>query len=159
MKVLTNKQFISTSLKQTEFLAYHLAKLLGGGDVITLEGDLGTGKTAFTKGLAKALGIEEPVTSPTFTIIKEYEASIPLYHIDAYRLEFSDEDIGLDEYINENGITVIEWAQFIEQYLPEELLNIKIDYIDETSRSFTFTAKGKYYEDIITRLFKEVNMT
>ena len=88
--------------------------------MITLDGDLGAGKTTFTKGIAEGLGVKRTVNSPTFTIIKEYEGeSFPFYHMDVYRLENSDEDIGFDEYFNSDGVTVVEWATFIEEFLPQ----------------------------------------
>jgi len=137
---------------ETNTLAKRLALLLKAGDVITLEGDLGAGKTTFTKGLAQGLGIKRTVSSPTFTIVKEYSGELPLYHMDVYRLENSDEDIGFDEYFHGNGITVIEWAQFIEDYLPKNLLNINITYVDEHSRAFEFTSVGPHYADVINEL-------
>src|SRR5690625_84413 len=147
------KKYIAHSLEQTYSFASQLAKQLEQGSVITLEGELGTGKTAFTKGIAQGLDIKEPITSPTFTIIKEYQGTLPLYHMDAYRLEHSEEDIGFDEYIYGNGITVIEWAQYIEDFLPNELLNITIKYIDENSREFIFVAKGNYYKKVLRQIF------
>lgn len=142
---------------ETEKIAKQLANLLDGGSVITLEGDLGVGKTTFTKGIANGLGVEQTVSSPTFTIIKEYMgAEFPLYHIDAYRLEHSDEDIGFDEYFFSKSISVIEWAQFIEQYLPDEYLQITITYVDENSRSIQFKPYGKNYLVIIEKLFKQL---
>ncbi len=117
-----------------------------------MEGDLGAGKTTFTKGLAEGLGVKRSVSSPTFTIIKEYEGELPLYHMDVYRLEYSDEDIGFDEYFNGNGISVVEWATFIEDYLPDERLNINISYIDEQSRELKFQAVGTHFEWVLNEL-------
>jgi tRNA threonylcarbamoyladenosine biosynthesis protein TsaE len=140
----------SYSDNESKKLAARLVHLLKAGDVITLEGDLGAGKTTFTKGIAEGLGVKRKVTSPTFTIIKEYDGLLPLYHMDAYRLENSEEDIGFFEYFNGTGISVVEWAQFIEEFLPRERLNIKISYLDdESSRLISFQPKGKYYERII----------
>ena len=93
--------------------------------VICLNGDLGSGKTLFTKGFAHAMGIDE-ITSPTFTIIKEYVGELPLYHMDVYRLEDSKEDIGIEEYFDKGGVTIIEWADMIKDILPPERLDIKI---------------------------------
>src|SRR5690606_13219720 len=122
-EIMTKKiTFISEEEAHTEAIASSLADIVQAGDVITLTGELGVGKTHFTKGLAKGLGIIERVTSPTFTIVKEYEGRLPLYHLDVYRLEHSDEDIGFDEYFYGDGVAVIEWAQFIEAFLPEEYL-------------------------------------
>lgn len=137
---------------ETKRLAERMALLLRAGDVITLEGDLGAGKTTFTKGLAGGLGIKRTVSSPTFTIVKEYSGELPLYHMDVYRLENSDEDIGFDEYFHGDGVTVIEWAHFIEDYLPQDLINIVITYVDESTRSFEFSWTGNHYGDIIQEL-------
>ncbi|AXI08050.1 tRNA (adenosine(37)-N6)-threonylcarbamoyltransferase complex ATPase subunit type 1 TsaE [Oceanobacillus zhaokaii] len=149
-----NKHQIKTeTVEETTAMGEKLAALLQAGDVITLEGDLGAGKTTFTKGLAKGLGVERTVSSPTFTIIKEYMGrSLPFYHIDAYRLENSEEDIGLEEYIHGSGVTVIEWAQFIEEFLPIERLNIKINYIGEHQRELVFTSTSEHFELVINEL-------
>lgn len=141
----------SSEMHTMEFAA-KLAALLEPGNVITLEGDLGAGKTTFTKGLAKGLGVEKMVTSPTFVIIKEYEGIMPLYHMDVYRLEDMDEDIGFKEYFNGKGISVVEWAQFIEMYLPDERLNINIRFVDEEKREIELTAQGEHFENVIKQL-------
>ncbi len=117
--------------------------------IICLEGDLGSGKTVFTKGLAASLGIDEVITSPTFNIIKEYTTGeMPLYHMDVYRLDGDVSSIGLEEYYTKGGIVVIEWSDTIKEYLPEERLEIKIKVIDEDTRVLIFTPYGKAYEDI-----------
>ncbi|WP_164670264.1 tRNA (adenosine(37)-N6)-threonylcarbamoyltransferase complex ATPase subunit type 1 TsaE [Virgibacillus doumboii] len=144
MKVNSDEETIQT--------AERLALLVKPGDVITLEGDLGAGKTTFTKGIAHGLGVKRTVNSPTYTIVKEYEGELPLYHMDVYRLEDSDEDIGYDEYFNGDGITVVEWAHFIEDYLPVERLNIKISYVDEHSRLLEFFPIGAHFERITAEI-------
>ncbi len=119
--------------------------------VICLKGDLGTGKTVFTKGFAGALEVKEEVTSPTFTIIKEYTSGeLPLYHMDVYRLDGKVEDLGIEEYYNKKGITIIEWADMIEDYLPDKRLDIKIrsSAEDEDKRIITITPYGKKYEEL-----------
>ena len=119
--------------------------------VICLKGDLGCGKTIFTKGFAKAREIKEEVTSPTFTIIKEYTSGqMPLYHMDVYRLDGKVEDLGLEEYYNKKGITIIEWADMIPDYLPEKRLDISIKSSeeDEDKRIITITPHGKKYEEL-----------
>ncbi len=117
--------------------------------VICLEGDLGSGKTVFTKGFAQALGIEENVTSPTFNIIKEYvSGELALYHMDVYRLDGKVEDLGIEDYFNKGGVTIIEWSDMIKDYLPQERLDIKIKVLDEDTRVLTFIPHGKVYEDI-----------
>ncbi|WP_407271899.1 tRNA (adenosine(37)-N6)-threonylcarbamoyltransferase complex ATPase subunit type 1 TsaE [Radiobacillus sp. PE A8.2] len=141
-------QLESKTTLETTKLAEKLANLLRPGDVVTLEGDLGAGKTTFTKGLGAGLGVKKIINSPTFTIIKEYQGEIPFYHMDVYRLENSDEDIGFDEYFYGDGVTVVEWASFIEDYLPKERLDIRIDVKDEQSRIITFTPRSHYFEKI-----------
>jgi tRNA threonylcarbamoyladenosine biosynthesis protein TsaE len=117
--------------------------------VICLEGDLGSGKTVFTKGVAASLGIDEVITSPTFNIIKEYTTGeMPLYHMDVYRLNGNVSDLGLEEYYNKGGIVVIEWSDTIRDYLPIERLEIKIKVVDEDTRILIFKPYGKVYEDI-----------
>ena len=119
--------------------------------VICLIGDLGTGKTVFTKGFAQAMEINEEITSPTFNIIKEYTSGdMPLYHMDVYRLDGKVEDLGIDEYYTKRGITIIEWADMISDYLPEKRLEIKIKSSaeDEDKRIITITPYGRKYEEL-----------
>ena len=119
--------------------------------VICLNGDLGSGKTMFTKGFAHAMGIDD-ITSPTFTIIKEYVGELPLYHMDVYRLEDSHEDIGIEEYFTKRGVCIIEWADLIEDILPKNRLDIKIKMVDEDTRQFIITPHGSKYEDLCERV-------
>ncbi len=119
--------------------------------VICLMGDLGTGKTVFTKGFAKALAVKEEVTSPSFTIIKEYTSGeLPLYHMDVYRLDGKVEDLGIEEYFTKRGVTIIEWADMIPDYLPEKRLEIrfKSSSEDEDKRIITITPYGRKYEEL-----------
>ena len=119
--------------------------------VICLRGDLGSGKTVFTKGFAQALEVKEEVTSPTFTIIKEYTSGeMPLYHMDVYRLDGKVDDLGIEEYYNKKGITIIEWADMIEDYLPDKRLDIRIKNSseDEDKRIITITPHGRKYEEL-----------
>ena len=117
--------------------------------IICLEGDLGSGKTIFTKGFAQALGIEENITSPTFNIIKEYpNGEMPLYHMDVYRLDGKVDGIGLEDYFTKGGVVIIEWADMIRDYLPEERLDIKFKIVDEETRVLTFIPHGQIYEEI-----------
>lgn len=151
------KEFIfdSNSAEQTMDFAKRLAQKLDKGTVITLEGDLGAGKTTFTKGLAQGLGVTRTVNSPTFTIIKEYtDGKLPLYHMDVYRLEESDEDLGFDEYFHGDGISVVEWAHFIEDMLPTEILKIKINYINDTERKVILEPVGERYLDLCKELYE-----
>ena len=116
--------------------------------VICLNGDLGCGKTLFTKGFANAMGITD-VTSPTFNIIKEYNGELPLYHMDVYRVENDVENLGIEEYYEKGGITIIEWADMIKDYLPEKRLDIKIKIIDENTRVVKIIPYGEEYVSLI----------
>ena len=116
--------------------------------VICLDGELGSGKTIFTKGIANALGITDTITSPTFTIIKEYDGELPLYHMDVYRLDGNTDGVGIEEYFTKGGVVVIEWASTIKDILPEERLDIKFKVIDENKRSIILKPYGKKYEEL-----------
>jgi tRNA threonylcarbamoyladenosine biosynthesis protein TsaE len=149
-----NEYIVKTNnTEETLQFSKELAQRLQPGDVITLEGDLGAGKTTFTKGLAVGLDITKNVSSPTFTIIKEYNGRLPLYHMDVYRLEDSYEDLGFDEYFEGQGVTVVEWAHLIDEQLPNELLQIKITHGEENTRVLTITPIGKRYEMLCKELF------
>lgn len=131
-------QFLSKSISDTYYFADKLAKTLKGGEIITLNGDLGAGKTTFTKGIAKALGINQnSVTSPTFTIMKGYEGTLKLYHFDMYRIEKAEEltELGLEEVLNDpSGVCVIEWNKFESL---NNVIDVKIERVDENTRKFT----------------------
>lgn len=116
--------------------------------IICLNGELGSGKTVFTKGVAQALGIKETITSPTFTIIKEYSGEMNLYHMDVYRLDGNIDGIGIEEYFNKDGIVVIEWAETIKDVLPKERLEICFKVVGENKRIITIKPFGKAYEDL-----------
>ncbi|AND37891.1 MULTISPECIES: tRNA (adenosine(37)-N6)-threonylcarbamoyltransferase complex ATPase subunit type 1 TsaE [Cytobacillus] len=141
-------EFISKKPEDTMAFSERLGSLLQPGDVLALEGDLGAGKTTFTKGLAKGLNITRNVNSPTFTIIKEYQGRLPLYHMDVYRVEDSFEDLGFDEYFEGNGVTVVEWAHLVKEQLPEELLTIYLYLDDNDSRKLVLEPRGKRYEEL-----------
>lgn len=143
-----------TSIEETEQFAIQVANLLEPQCTITLEGDLGVGKTTFTKALAKGLGITRTVSSPTFTILKQYEGRLPLNHLDVYRLAESDEDLGWDELFYGEAVTIIEWAQFIKQDLPAERLQIEIVREGEMERRFILTPIGSKYERLCEELIK-----
>jgi len=129
-------EFITNNEKESVALGFALGNILRAGDIVTLDGDLGAGKTHFTIGIGNALGIKEYITSPTFTIVNEYTSgNIPLYHFDAYRLASGDEmyEIGFEEYLNKNGIMVIEWADIIEDILPKDRIEVRIMRQDQKS--------------------------
>ncbi|ULT57295.1 tRNA (adenosine(37)-N6)-threonylcarbamoyltransferase complex ATPase subunit type 1 TsaE [Neobacillus drentensis] len=132
----------------TSQFAERLATYLQPGDVIALEGDLGAGKTTFTKGLAKGLEVKKTVNSPTFTIIKEYRGRLPLYHMDVYRVADAYEDLGFDEYFEGEGVTVVEWAHLIEEQLPEERLTIFLYHQGQNQRKIVLKPKGQRYEQL-----------
>ncbi len=121
-------EYISKNAADTKKIAAEFVKTLRAGDVICMYGDLGAGKTAFAQGLAQGLNISEPVTSPTFTIVNEYYGDLPLYHFDVYRIADPDEmyDVGYDEYVGGDGISVIEWAELIADILPENRYSVTI---------------------------------
>ncbi len=147
-------EIIMNSLEDTEQFAMKLANLLVAQDTITLEGDLGAGKTTFTKALAKGLGITRTVNSPTFTIVKQYEGRLAFNHLDVYRLAESDEDLGWDELFYGDAVSVIEWAHLIEQDLPKERLGIEIYRVGENERRFVLMPYGKRYEAICEELMR-----
>ncbi|NLL31287.1 MAG: tRNA (adenosine(37)-N6)-threonylcarbamoyltransferase complex ATPase subunit type 1 TsaE [Clostridiales bacterium] len=146
--------FYVNSLEETTKIGYLLGELVQPGDIICLTGDLGTGKTHITKGIAKGLGIEEYITSPTFTIVNEYDSGrLKFYHFDVYRVSDPDEiyAIGFDEYIFSEGVSVIEWANYIEEILPKEYLHIYIEKDlskGENFRKITITPYGERYNYI-----------
>ncbi|UYO37166.1 tRNA (adenosine(37)-N6)-threonylcarbamoyltransferase complex ATPase subunit type 1 TsaE [Bacillus zhangzhouensis] len=141
-------------------MAAALAKLVMPGDVLTLEGDLGAGKTTFSKGFAEGLGITRIVNSPTFTIIKEYtDGRLPLYHMDVYRMEDAEEEIGLEEYFEGEGVCLVEWAHLIASQLPSSYLKIEMLRTErEEERHLTFDAKGERYETLCKEM-KEFDHT
>ena len=130
------------SLADTERLAEIFAGEISCGTVILLSGDLGSGKTAFSQFLGKYLGVKRHMTSPTFNIIKSYNADVKLHHMDCYRLEDSEEDLGFEEYFNDTDIALVEWPQFIAEFLPENTININIKYENENGRLVTIEATG-----------------
>lgn len=136
------QRYESYSYEDTVNIAKQLADTLKGGEFIAMYGDLGAGKTAFVQGLAKALGINQHITSPTFTIVNEYEGRLPLYHFDVYRIADPDEmyEIGYEEYVYGDGVCVIEWAELIEDLFPDSYIKLTILKNEE---------KGYDYREII----------
>lgn len=149
------------SASETFELGKTVGALLAAGDVISLNGDLGAGKTCFTTGVARGLGITGRITSPTFTLINEYYSGrLPLYHLDVYRLDAPEEldDLGFEEYFYDIGVTIIEWAQRVENYLPPERLDIIIEKTPEheNGRILKLFPHGKRYEDLLRELIRRV---
>ncbi len=141
-------KYTSRSIEDTLELAQNIESEKFAGMVICLNGDLGSGKTVFVKGFARALGIDENITSPTFTIVKEYlNGEMPLYHMDVYRID-ENQDFGVEDYFNKEGICIIEWAELIENRLPAERLDITIKIVDENTRILVFNPQGEKYEEL-----------
>lgn len=141
-----------TNRDATIVLGKKIGQQLVAGDVLVLDGDLGAGKTTFTKGLAAGLEIPDIIKSPTFTIIHEYQdGRLPLYHMDAYRLENGGaEDLGLEEYFDGDGVSVVEWAEFVEDELPADFLAIHFKRTDDdNTRILEFEPHGQHFEQII----------
>jgi len=146
--------FISHSQAQTRRFGARLGELLQSGDVICLVGELGAGKTSLAQGIGQGLGIEGPITSPSFTLINEYRperARLPFYHIDLYRLGEAKETLtlGLEEYFYGEGVCVVEWADRAPEALPAERLWIELRYIVDTKRGLLMKAVGKRYEELL----------
>lgn len=151
----------SSNPERTGEIAVLLAEASVGGDVICLNGDLGAGKTTFTQHFAKGLGVDEKeyVTSPSFAIMHEYSCRIPMYHFDFYRLGASEEviELGFEEYFYGNGVCVLEWSDIIKAYLPDERLEILIEYQTECSRMLTFKLYGKRWQERLEKLIHSLN--
>lgn len=135
--------------EETRSFASALAALVAPGDFLSLEGDLGAGKTTFTQGLAAGLGVKGPVNSPTFTILKEYAGRLPLYHFDVYRVGEDIDSVGVDDYFYGDGVCVVEWASLIEAWLPQERLTVTLRRGDEADeRIVTLSPRGERYVEL-----------
>ena len=144
-----NFKYTSKNENDTMTLAQNFESEKFPNMVICLDGELGSGKTVFVKGFARALGIEDNITSPTFNLIKEYDSGeLPLYHMDVYRLEEGDESVGVTEYYNKGGITIIEWSDIIKDKLPEERVEITFKFVDENTRVLYIVPYGSVYEEL-----------
>ena len=155
-------ELMVTQPEQTMMIGQKLAPYLQAKDVILLDGDLGAGKTTFTKGLALGLGIKRNIKSPTFTIIREYQdGRLPLYHMDVYRLEDGGGDeLGLEEYFNGDGVSVVEWSKFVADELPADYLRIAFkrqDDAGESQRKLILDPKGARFEKIVADVSAALN--
>lgn len=140
-------EFISRSPTQTKAFGQCLAGLLQAGDVVVLAGDLGAGKTCLAQGICLGAGVTDPVNSPTFTLIHEYQGRFPVFHLDAYRLTDPSEadELGLEEVLGGEGIAVVEWAERISDYLPDDLLRVELEGVsgaDASTRRLRITGRG-----------------
>lgn len=153
----------SGSPEESRELGRILGEQLIPGDLIVYSGDLGAGKTTFSQGVARGLGVTSPVTSPTFTILQQYKGRIPVFHVDAYRLEDPEEirEIGLEEIFEAGGVTLVEWPERLEgmDLLPDDGLEVRITHRGQSRRNFLFTARGPrggQLVDFLTRHLKEL---
>jgi tRNA threonylcarbamoyladenosine biosynthesis protein TsaE len=159
-KIMKAVMVCSEGPDETLALGEMLAKWLRPGDTVNLVGDLGVGKTVLVKGIATGLGIDPAtVTSPTFALIHEYTGSVPLYHFDAYRLKRPEEweDLGYEEYLRGQGISVVEWGDLVQVYLPPQHLEIEIKRVTETKRQIWFRAVGQHFDLAIDELGRELS--
>lgn len=140
------------NLEETIALGNRLGLLLQPNMLLNLSGDLGAGKTTFTKGIGQGLGITKVINSPTFTILKQYQGRLNLSHFDAYRLEGQDDDLGFEEIFDSDDVCVVEWANFIEDILPVDRLTIEIKKIDENIREFVFKTNSEKYAQVVEAL-------
>lgn len=141
---------IARSAAQTRRLGVQLSKQLKPGDVVVLTGEIGSGKTTFVKGMAQGLGVKDSaVSSPSFVLVREYAGKIPLYHADLFRLENFPQalSIGLEEYYDAGGVTVVEWGTQIPAALPSEFLEIRFEMMDPKTRKLNAIARGPKYEN------------
>ena len=148
-------RFISNSLEETISFGKKIGEILRPGDIIALSGELGSGKTWFTKGIALGLGIpSEAVTSPSFTLVNEYEGKFKFFHIDAYRLKDKSDFLsaGLDEYFYKDGIAVMEWADRWPEILPENTIKIRLDIVNEKRRKITISGQHSRTVEVINHL-------
>jgi len=161
--ILTEHAFdvITHSPAQTIRVGERLGRLLGPGDVVCLQGDLGSGKTNLTQGIGAGLGVVGTITSPTFVFINEHESADSgpyLYHVDLYRVQDAAEaaGLGLEDYMYGDGVTVIEWAERASELVPQDHLWITLSYLDYNKRSILFEASGDHYVDILNNLRAEL---
>ena len=148
-------EYLSTSREETIKLGARLARFLQQGDIVCLFGDLGSGKTTFTKGIAKGLKInEELVSSPSFVLLNHYEGRLPLFHFDLYRIDDTQEvfSIGYEEFLYDDGVAVIEWAERLGILLPQNYLKVQFSFGKENQRLMRFLAYGKRAREIIHQL-------
>ncbi len=152
-------KFTSYSPEQTQQLGRRLGELTHAGDVFLLTGELGSGKTCLTQGIAWGLGVKEYAFSPSFVLIREYNGRLPLYHVDFYRLDRLQEiaDLGLDEYLYGKGVCVVEWAEKGMELMPEKRLLINLGYVSDDERSINFEPKGQRYNRLLASLSSELD--
>ncbi len=158
--VMDRFETVTGSPGETQQLGRRIGELAAAGDVYLLSGELGTGKTCLTQGIAWGLGIEEYALSPTFVIMREMHGRLALYHADLYRLDDVAEiaDLGLDDYLYGDGVSVVEWAEKGLAVLPTEHLRVKISHLPGTERAFAFTALGTRYRELLSEVAKTARL-
>lgn len=145
------------TIDQMNRFAEILVEFVEPGDLILLEGNLGAGKTTLSQFIGKHLGVKRTINSPTFNIIKSYKGTnMKFHHMDCYRLEDAEEDLGFDEYFNDHALTVVEWSEFIADFLPEEFLRINIEALDASRRAISIEANGKRYDKMKEEMEREL---
>lgn len=151
---VTTLKMISRSPDETQRLGKHLGELAKAGDIFLLIGELGTGKTCLTQGVALGLGVQQQVFSPSFVLIREYRGRLPLYHVDFYRLDRIEEiaDLGLDDYLYGKGVCIVEWADKGMAIMPEENLLVILEHVSEDERAITLEANGERYVGLLQSL-------
>jgi len=152
--------FTSSSPVDTEKLGRCLGRIVKKGYIICLTGDLGVGKTEFVKGVAKGMGIEDYITSPTFTIVNEYQGTLPLYHFDVYRINDVEEmyEIGCEEYFYGDGVSIIEWADLIQDIIPKENIRVHISKdleMGEDHRNISIETTGAFYDSVLREMIEK----
>jgi len=153
---LERLRLISNNPDETQQIGRRLGELAQAGDLILLGGELGTGKTCLTQGIALGLGIGDYITSPSFVLVREHSGRLPLYHIDLYRLDKAEEilDLGLDDYLFGHGVCVVEWADKALDFFPKEHLLIMLRHLGEIRRALHLEAKGQRYKDMLSQMGK-----
>ena len=153
---------ISRSAEHTRGLGVRLGKLLQGGEIVGLIGELGTGKTCFVRGLTEGLGVSQEtwIRSPTFTLVNEYHGRLPIYHIDLYRIDSTGEleELNLREYLYSNGVSLIEWFEYFPAGEIEDHLEVELAYREGSKRQLTFFPHGARYEDLVKALQQQVSI-
>jgi tRNA threonylcarbamoyladenosine biosynthesis protein TsaE len=150
--------FISHSVQQTQRLGARLGEMLEAGDVVLLDGDLGAGKTELAQGIARGVVVEEPVTSPTFTLVHEYRGRLPVYHVDLYRIggEVEAADLGIEDYLYGDGVTLVEWSARAPGILPRDRLTVELRPVAETKRAIRMVPHGARYARLIAAFKRTV---
>lgn len=148
------RDFLWSGEEDTAKFGRRLGELLFPGATVVLNGDLGAGKTTLSQSVGLGLGVEDYITSPTFALVNEYEGRLPMYHMDVYRIEAVDEldDLGLDDYFYSDGVSVVEWGERIERFLPEHRLELRIEKVSESERRVIVQAFGEEYLQLLEKL-------